>query len=53
MIKNTTGGGAGIWKSDQSLLDNLGLNGNVGLACFKVRIVSSPQLHARGSDCGD
>jgi P-type conjugative transfer protein TrbJ len=24
MIKNTTGGGAGIWKSDQSLLDNLG-----------------------------
>ena len=24
MIKNTTGGGAGIWKSNQSLLDNLG-----------------------------
>src|SRR6266567_2105508 len=24
MIKNTTGGGAGIWKSDQNLLDNLG-----------------------------
>jgi type IV secretion system protein TrbJ len=24
MIKNTTGGAAGIWKSDQSLLDNLG-----------------------------
>ena len=23
LIKNTTGGGAGIWKSDQSLLDNL------------------------------
>ena len=24
MIKNTTGGGAGIWKSNQNLLDNLG-----------------------------
>jgi type IV secretion system protein TrbJ len=24
MIKNTTGGGAGIWKSNQTLLDNLG-----------------------------
>src|SRR5271166_5565701 len=24
IIKNTTGGGAGIWKSNQTLLDNLG-----------------------------
>ena len=24
MIKNTTGGGAGIWKSNQNLLANLG-----------------------------
>jgi P-type conjugative transfer protein TrbJ len=24
IIKNTTGGGAGVWKSNQSLLDNLG-----------------------------
>ena len=51
MIKNTTGGGAGIWKSNQTLLNNLGglISEQQGLSYSVRALRSSSSSSIRGT----